>query len=72
MLGKVNPVATLGAVAAIFTRELGCGGVASALELTISEAVARGLLGPGVNISNPTQETAALLLEEMVQVLRRQ
>lgn len=69
-LGKVNPVATLRAAAAILTREFGCAGVASALEATISEAVATGLIGPGIGISLPTMETASALLDKTLDRVR--
>jgi tartrate dehydrogenase/decarboxylase/D-malate dehydrogenase len=70
-LQRVNPLATLRAAAALFDRELGMAGIATALEEAVAEASAGGLLKVAAGIARPTRETAAQLVESAVRTYER-
>lgn len=60
---RVNPLATLRAAAALFDRYLGLAGISDALEKAIAAGFECGLLYSATRMAQPTDETAAHIVE---------
>ena len=60
---RVNPVATLRAAAELFDRYLGLAGIGDALEKAIASGFESGLLHSATRMAQPTDETAARIVE---------
>lgn len=63
-LQRVNPLATLRAAAELFETGLGLAGINDALEKAIAAGFESGLLHSATRISQPTDQTAARIVED--------